>query len=109
MGVDLPRTPEVFPPKLRWSLPEQVDWGGASERSRNFTGSWRKNYSSAVEHAAAVENILSEQAGLGQFLVLPEKEARERFGDQLTIAALGAIVNRSPNISLASFSGKTRN
>jgi hypothetical protein len=26
-GVDLPRTPAVFPPKERWSLPEQEDWG----------------------------------------------------------------------------------
>ena len=26
LGVELPRTPAVLPPKTRWSLPEQVDW-----------------------------------------------------------------------------------
>ena len=70
--------PEVFPPKLRWSLPEQVEWGGASERAKLFQGSTRRNYSSAVDHAAAVEKVLREQAGLDQVIVLPESVAKER-------------------------------
>ena len=28
MGVRMPRTPKVFPPKQKWSLPEQEAWGG---------------------------------------------------------------------------------
>ena len=27
MGVQMPRTPKVFPPKQKWSLPEQEAWG----------------------------------------------------------------------------------
>ena len=92
VGVDLPRTPEAFPPKLRWSLPEQVEWGGASERAKLFQGSARRNYSSAVEHAVAVEKVLREQAGQDRVIVLPEAVAKERYGDLLTIASLGAIV-----------------
>ena len=30
LGVDLPRTPKVFPPKQQWSLKQQPEWGGAS-------------------------------------------------------------------------------
>ena len=38
-----------------------------------------------------MEKVLREQAASGQFLVLPEKVAREMFGDRLTVAPLGAI------------------
>ena len=27
LNVELPRTPAVFPPKLRYSLAEQLEWG----------------------------------------------------------------------------------
>ena len=52
LGVDLPRTPEVFPAKTKWSLKEQPDWGGVSDRAASYQGTHRKNYSSAVGFAA---------------------------------------------------------
>jgi hypothetical protein len=36
VGVDLPRTAAVFPPKVRWSLKEQTEWGGESTEFAGF-------------------------------------------------------------------------
>ena len=91
LGVDLPRTPAVFPPKLRYSLKEQLEWGGASERAAAYKGAWRSNYSSAVGFAREVEKVLREQEAAGEMLVLPEAVARERYGDRLAVASLAAL------------------
>ena len=91
LGVDLPRTPMVFPPKVKWSLGEQEDWGGASARSSEFQGITRANYPSAETFAKEVTSVLDDQAARGQVLVLPEPVARSRFGDRLTVASLAAI------------------
>ena len=89
LGVELPRTPAVFPPKTRWSLPEQVDWGWESKRASLLTGSTKGNYASAKEHAGAVKKVLCAQAVEGQVITMTESEARARWGDRLTHAALG--------------------
>ena len=47
LGVNLPRTPEVFPAKVKWSLAGQTYWGGDSEKARGFTGKTRDHYPSA--------------------------------------------------------------
>ena len=91
MGVDMPRTPAVFPPKRKWSLREQVEWGGDSDFAAAYRGATRRNYSSAVGFAKEVEKALRKQAAKGQLLVLPEAEARARYGDRLTIASLSAL------------------
>eukprot|EP00974_Lingulodinium_polyedra_P090147 8742412-Lingulodinium_polyedra.AAC.1 len=36
LGVELPITPAVFPPKTKWSLGEQETWGGASARAQAY-------------------------------------------------------------------------
>ena len=36
LGVDLPRTPDVFPSKRHWSPPEQPTWGGDSSEAGCF-------------------------------------------------------------------------
>ena len=33
LGVDLPRTPAVFPAKTKWPLKEQLEWGGTSDKA----------------------------------------------------------------------------
>ena len=51
VGVDLPRTPDVFPPKLKWALKEQEAHSGSATSAEDFKGVTRANYSSAVGHA----------------------------------------------------------
>ena len=91
LGVDLPRTPAVFPPKERWRLGEQASWGGCSLKADSFMGSTRSNYPSAVHFASEVEAVLDVQAARGQILVLSERDARGLHGDRLAIASLAAI------------------
>ena len=86
LGVNLPHTPMVFPPKTRWSLSEQSEWGGDSLRAKTFKGRTRENYPSARAFLAEVEKVLRAQAAQGQILILPEGTARIRYGDRLTIA-----------------------
>ena len=89
MGVDMPRTPAVFPEKLRWSLKEQAWWGGDSLEASRYVGTTRTNYSSALEFVDEVEATLIDQARRDQILVLPVEAARERYGNKLAIASLG--------------------
>ena len=57
---------------------------------------WRDNYSSAEDHSREVDEILEEQVRKGQVLALSEKEARQRYGKELQVASLGAVVKGSP-------------
>ena len=93
LNHDMPRTPEVFPPKNHWSLKEQMVWGGKNDRADDFKGTTKDNYPSARQFATEVESVLEDQASRDypQVLALTEVEARARYGDQLTIAALAAI------------------
>ena len=50
---------------------------------------WDKNYSILSSFRAEVEEVLRDQAGRGQVLILPEVEARNRFPN-LVVAILGA-------------------
>ena len=78
VGVDLPRTPEVFPPKTAWSLPEQESWGGDSEKAQDFRGIERSNYPSAREFKADLRAALDEQVEKGFMLKMSRAEAKER-------------------------------
>ena len=91
VGVDLPRTPAVFPEKRMWSLPEQQLWGGASERALHSKGKTRRHYAGAEESAKEVEKELWNQGAVGQILILPLAKARAIFGVRLTIASLNAF------------------
>ena len=91
VGTELPRTPAVFPEKTKWALAEQAEWGGDSVEARNFTGSRRANYSSAVGFRKEVEAQLREQATRGEVVIMPEKDAEAKYGSKLTIASLSAL------------------
>ena len=92
VGVRLPRTPAVFPPKRRGPLEEQRNSEAHRMSWEDFLGAERENYPTAREHADAVEAQLEDQHRRGQMLKLTLEEARRRFGSKLTIASLGAIV-----------------
>ena len=66
-------------------------WGGNSDLASTYTGTTRRNYSSAVDFAPEVEKVLRRQEAAGQVLALPEAEARARYGDRLAIASLAAL------------------
>ena len=87
VGVELPRTPAVWPAKVHWNIPGQRDASADDE----FIGCTVQNYVSAVGHVDEVRATLEDQAERGQVLMLTESEARRRYGTRLTIAALGAI------------------
>ena len=56
---------------------------------------WNKNYSTLSSFRAEVEEVLRDQAGRGQVLILPEVEARNRFPN-LVVASLGAQRKEKP-------------
>eukprot|EP00972_Heterocapsa_arctica_P108824 16024111-Heterocapsa_arctica.AAC.1 len=89
VGVRMPRTPAVFPQKRRWRLSGQRD--PLAYLDEDLEGNTCSNYSSAIGHAELVEKTLEEQAVRGQILIMGESQAREHYGDRLTIASLGAL------------------
>ena len=91
VGVEMPRTKTVFPPKVRWSLKEQFDWGGDSVKAAAFSGKRRSNYPSAETFATEVERALVDQANRGQILIMPFDDAVRKFGTKLAIASLAAL------------------
>ena len=91
LGVEMPRTPRVSPPKQKWSLKEQPEWGGPSWRSDAFDGVTMANYPSAVKLNCEVAAVLRHYEKEGQILIMAESEAKKRYGARLTIAALSAL------------------
>ena len=91
VGVSLPRTPAVFPPKTRWALPTQALDDPAVD-SPAHGGVWNENYPSALEFKDIVRQQLEEMRGRDQVLALSEAEAKQQYGDRLVVASLGAIV-----------------
>ena len=83
LGVDedLPRTPEVFEQKLKWSLGEPGD------EATTETG----NYSSLEPYVVQVEALFREEAAEGWMVVLTDEEAKAEYGDKLHLAALAVI------------------
>jgi hypothetical protein len=90
VGVKMPRTPAVFPPKKKWALERQRDPFVFLDDDLVQPGG-RGNYASAVGFEKEVEKVLRKQAAKGQVLILPEAEAHRRYPDSLVIASLGAI------------------
>ena len=82
VGVETPRVPAVFEEKTRFrKYGEDADWEDTV----------RENYLSAKDHADIAQTQCQEEAKLGAMVELPLSEARERFGDRLVLASLGAI------------------
>jgi hypothetical protein len=90
-GIPLPRTPAVFPEKQKWSLPGQAN----PEDEDSLEGAWLSNYASALEHSNEVEAILEDQVTRGQVFALSEEEAKKKYGKNLQVAALGAVIKET--------------
>ncbi len=75
MGIDLPRTPEVFEEKTSWRLPEQRPGSGWDFREDTFEGRRCENYSSAKDFKAEVMITLEDQTARGQIAKMTEAEA----------------------------------
>ena len=91
VGQKLPRTPAVFERKTAWRLESQADpgvhlWGPAT------VGAANENYKSARELSEAVERELQASVEKGHALAMSEAAARDRFGEALVLASLGAQV-----------------
>ncbi len=100
LGVDvkLPRTPAVYPRKVKWSLAQQCDpmawdrpWG---------QGIWRDNYASTRGHEAEIARQQSEHVDKGLAEELTEAEVRRRW-PTASIASLGALEKTDANGSVS--------
>ncbi len=89
VGVRLPRTPRVFGRKVRWKFEAQRD--PEAHKRDDYAGVTVANYPSAAAFAKEVAEALRDQADRGQIEIVPEAEARRRYGERLATAALGAI------------------
>ena len=58
-------------------------------------GVWNKNYSTLLSFRAEVEEVLHDQSGRRQVLIMPEAEAKNRFPN-LVVASLGAQWKEKP-------------
>eukprot|EP00438_Fugacium_kawagutii_P021415 Skav230573 [mRNA] locus=scaffold971:152920:156087:- [translate_table: standard] len=84
LGVDetMPRVPQVFEEKVKWSLDftEEV-----------FRDSEADNYRSAEENSADIRRQVMEEVQAGFIKQMRLEEAKEDFKGRLAIAALGAV------------------
>ena len=76
----------IFDRKVRWR------W---AESTEHLQGEWRCNYPSLCEHASIVQKqILEEGEAKGWMGWTTVREAMIEYGDNLEIAATGAIVKK---------------
>jgi len=93
VGVVLPRTPAVYEARTKWRLPEQEQLPD-EHPEEGVTGAWRANYTSAKLLQPQVVRELEGLYQRGLALKLTEQEARDRYGDALVVASLGALQKR---------------
>ena len=93
-GSRMPRCPKLYTKKRNWRIPEQREQVDVDEVLAT-QGVWNKNYSTLSSFRAEVEEVLGDQAGRGQVLIMPEAEARDRFPN-LVVASLGAQRKEKP-------------
>ena len=90
----MPRCPKLYAKKRKWRILEQREQVDVDEVLAT-QGVWNKNYSTLTSFKAEVEEVLRDQAGRGQVLIMPEAEARNRFPN-LVVASLGAQMKEKP-------------
>ena len=78
----LPRTPAVFERKTKWRLSDAPD---------EDVNEWQRNYSSITEHRKLVQAQFKEEEKEGLMMQMSLRQALQEYGDNLTIAATGAI------------------
>ena len=82
----LPRAPALYERKTKWPT------YGAEEVALH--GDWRTNYGSLREHEAQVLKQFAEEIEEDLMIVTTLEEAMDAYGDELLIAATGAIAKK---------------
>ena len=78
----MPRTPKVFEEKVKW--PREL----VEESMKEI---WAENYESAEAGKEDIYRQVDEELARGTIKLLGESEAREKYGERLAVAALGAV------------------
>jgi len=81
-GVRLPRTPAIFERKTSWTLP----WLEEEDAPR-----WVDNYSSARDRPEVLRKGFLEEEAEGMMVRTTLREAQQKYGPRLAVAALGAL------------------
>ena len=83
LGVDepLPRVEAVFEEKQSWKLDQDIGEGTLEA----------DNYKSVEDHKTTVRELFREEQKEGWMIEMDIDKAREKYGDRLTIAALGVV------------------
>ena len=84
VGVELPRTPTVWPSKKKWPL---------GEFGEDPVSDLNSNYPSAREHREALVAELADQEDRGWALPMTLRQAQERFGE-VCVAPLAVILEK---------------
>ena len=84
LGVDqvMPRVPEVYEEKTKWTV------DGTEEELRDTEAA---NYTSAEENAADITRQVKEEVQRGTIVAMSLERAKKEFEGRLAIAALGAV------------------
>ena len=84
LGVDqvMPRVPEVYEEKTKWTV------DGTEEELRDTEAA---NYTSAEENAADITRQVKEEVQRGTIVAMSLERAKKEFEGRLAIAALGAL------------------
>ena len=94
-GSRMPRCPKLYAEKKKkWRIPEQREQCDVDEVLAT-QGVWNKNYSTLSSFRAEVEEVLRDQAGRGQVLIMPEADQKSRLPN-LVVASLGAQKKEKP-------------
>ena len=79
----MPRAAAIYEKKIKWALPELGEDDG--------TCTWADNYHSARAIGATLKKQFDQEVEQGHMVRMSVREAKGRWGDKLTIAALGAV------------------
>ena len=84
LGVDIemPRTPQVYEEKLKWTV------DATDEVMRDILAD---NYESAEDNAEDIERQVLQEVENGTIVRMMEHTAKEKFKGRLAVAALGAV------------------
>ena len=78
----MPRGPALYERKTRWP---------AHDETTSLHGDWKANYATLRDHEAQVLKQFAEEVKDDMMVVMTLREALEAYGEELLIAATGAI------------------
>ena len=88
-NAKLPRVPAVFEKKIKWRQYKEEESSLDMERD---------DYLSARDHARLVQKQFETEAAMGCMIEMPLSEAKQKFGDRLALASLGAIGKKDGSV-----------